>query len=738
LLGDYSLNISAKKIKTNENTAQEIIANLMGQSFGLHDEKAPYVNAYWAMYKRLEFQKTQYEQVKRSIQKSSLAFQKAALSYALENQNLGPDALGAHLITVLLPKLIPPELLTLSQEYNALGVVAKKQIKYYLDQEKTTNLLWIKKIKDASEYKKSFFDFFEPSKSPIYSTIKQEFNDATTQSLKLLETVVSHNHLKDKAMELMERVLRTEIYNTYTCRLAFSEIKVHLQKSMDQIKSQIKPLSIDSKQQFIQNPSKNPAIPLPMPIVDTESAWTSWLSEVKLNPETISTAIKDLETKFKVRTNKWETDLLHYNILIKLVTHWIEAIKWHAISRDVDCEIASEQALAILRNCNKLLAKRYHPDKNQEVDDEAMKSFNACRDEGINQIESAIRSETPSLWITALLEKNPKLIITNFQRDIDTFHKDMDGWYKALQRDIDELHKDMDDRYKAQENWQKDLNTKLDKQQIEIDALSLKARKFFDSRNNFEKDNPNQRTYIRDVNAANNPTCKPKPRYPATALSPQHQQVLSDNHWEITQLSEDGANFFTALASEINKIKQKYEELTESTVRLECLNYYQRSKEKEDVVIELNQFLKKMDGDSFQTERLDHYDWIANDNETSQIIEGACCVEGVILCNVYKLPAIFEIFIEQNNEIQYACATRDGYRLCSETEFNRYCKDSPVLFRNEKMYYFASPIQTEIKKEDIIEELFPTEKDNFILSIKTKKTRQSKCNDPLEYNKFTL
>ena len=725
-LCEYSLKIVAKQIEVNkQEDSQAIIENLMHHSAAMHEENEPYINAYLAMCTRLELQKNHYETVTHLIETQSLAFQKAALRYAFENQHINADTLQTHLETVILPEHISLAILSFSQDYNVLGVVAKKQTQSYLEKENKTNLEWISKIKKTSKAKLGFFSFLRSPTSPLHEKIKEELNDLTDKSSQLPEAEF-HTHLKEKALALMERVLRTEVYDSYSHILAFTEIKTQQQMCIEQFRSQLKSQSSSQKpQQSTSNASIKIALTIPMPTEDSESAWASWLSQVMRNPNTLGVAMKALETHVRETKAHWAIDLLRYNILIQLAVHWVEAITWRAISINGDHQEVSEQVIDILRSTNKLFAIRYHPDKNRGVDAEAMKSFNSCRDEGIKQIKLSLDSTTPPFWITSLLEKKPNLIK-------DNFHRDMNDRFREQSRYFEEAEKQNAQRKRRFEEMGAALN-QLQKNVDAIEAILLKRKQAEEDQRVI-----NHSTNKQGLFAENKKTFNPQPRFPVTTLSSQHQQLLSDNHWEITQLPGEGCDFFTALASEIIKIKQtpEYEELTKARLRHDCYSFYSYNNNKKKTTASLNKAFKEMNENAFQVDRTENYHLIRFHNDKNNmgnpIITGVCCVEGVILCTTYKLPAICEMTLGQDNAIHYAYATREGYKTCSEAEFNQHTKDSPVLLKNEGNYYFASKIQL---KEEVTEDFLPVSEENPV-SVKLK--RKPIVNHSTEPDTFTL
>ena len=130
----------------------------------------------------------------------------------------------------------------------------------------------------------------------------------------------------------------------------------------------------------------------------------------------------------------------------------------------------------------------------------------------------------------------------------------------------------------------------------------------------------------------------------------------------------------------------------EEALRRECLHYYSNLQSQVD---KLNQALKARDGKMYDNNR-EHYEKIQFDKLTiiatnhagTHPINGLNCVEGVILCKKFNLPAIYEMTLGTEGQIHYAAAKQNGYHpKVEEKEVEENAVNCPVLLMRAGRYY---------------------------------------------------
>src|SRR5947207_3032443 len=173
--------------------------------------------------------------------------------------------------------------------------------------------------------------------------------------------------------------------------------------------------------------------------------------------------------------------------------------------------------------------------------------------------------------------------------------------------------------------------------------------------------------------------------------STQYKNIIYDD-WEITELSSCDHDFFSVVASEINRIQPKI--LTEDNLRKDCFEFYKKNIQNKQFVNNLNETLKNRDENAYQTIRTDNYSLIQHSRNNAlenSVIDGLTAVEGIILCKIYCLPAITEIKIDpENNRLQYAVATKNGYKIFSHIDQDM--EKCPTLLLDDENYFFAAKI----------------------------------------------
>lgn len=736
---EYSIQTTAQKLKgPNNDGIQASVDELMRFCAAKHEEKGPYVNAYLEMSERLGQQKDHYESCINVMTISSSNFKKAALHYALTAPGYSnSEALSTYLLNELLPYKFEEEVVSSYSKNNELTLLSKRHLKYYLEQVRADNLNWVKKIVKASQKSSSVLGYFRSSTSPYYEKIKEELRaiPSNPNERRYFES------LEEQASDLMGRVISTEVYDTYTCRLAFCEIKTEL----EHCKASYEPPRRQEPNRVIKpnnttDSLNEPIILPPMPKEESELAWECWLVEIKKNPNTLNEAIKALLELTKIQALDWQTDLQRYKILVDLVVLKIEAIVWNVLISDTGWESNTAEVIDCLRKVNIIFAKRYHTDKNRNLDDEAMKSFNACRDEGIDRIESVIESKIKPSWIMTWIEKNQDLYLTNYNKINNYRINDLNEGIANLNEGISNLREGIANLKEGIANLREEVENFIKEKEIHTKEIDdLKSTLEHIKRKKAEKEKVNHgratSTSCMGLFAAN---IKPQPRYPANTLASNYQELLQANGWKITQLSDEGCNFFTAIISEIKRLKKslELETLDESDVRRVCYQSYKKTLNWKKRFNALNAAFRELNSPNFQAEREESYPLIIhsskNDSPEGVVIEGECAVEGVILCIEYRLPAIGEITIGPNNGICYAYATNQKYSVCSEEKFTEHTKDSPVLLRCDGNYYFASKLKThtlELQETRSVETFVEPED----YSVRTQKSaKQTKTNDDKE------